>query len=84
MILKLKSSEVALTTASTVSSASVVRVYAAAESVVSLLDTVANGSGVIGTVTMPSGSIAFFEKEPLEQLSASVSVQATSIAYSVS
>lgn len=84
MILKLKSSEIALTTANTVSDASVVRIYALNAAVVSRLDTVANGSGVIGTITMPAGSIAFFEKEPTEQFSANVSVQATSIAYSVS
>lgn len=79
MILKLKSAETNLGTASDVSTASVVRVYNSdtADHVI------VNSNGT--TVTLPGGAITFIDKLPTETLNASnTSVLAVSVAYSTS
>jgi hypothetical protein len=75
MRLKLLSAETTLGTATTVSNATVVRLYNknAGDQVI----TNSNGS----TMTMPTGSIAYIVKDPTETLSASADVLAVSIAY---
>ncbi len=74
---KLLASEIALTTANTVSKASLVRVYAASAAVI----TVANTTGTIGTCTMPAGGVEYFVKQPTDTIAANLSVQAVSVAF---
>lgn len=76
-ITKVKATEIAVTTANTVNDASVVRVYASATAVL----TVANTSGTIGTLTIPTGRVEYIEKKPTDTIAANVSVQATSVAH---
>ena len=76
MKMKVLSAEAAIGSASTVSNASVVRLYNSSP------DTdyqVTNSNGT--SFTMPSGSIAYVIKEPTETLTSNALVLATSIAY---
>jgi hypothetical protein len=80
IILQLKGSQVsANTTATTISNASLVRVYAVANSVI----TVANTSGTIGTFTIPGGFVEIVAKEPTDTLACSPndSLLCTPLAY---
>lgn len=81
MIVKLISAEQGLTTANTINDASVVRIYAVNAAVITRRDSESN---VLGSCTMPAGSISFFEKNPTDTLSSNVSVQACSVAYTIS
>jgi len=74
---KLISSEISLTTANTLGGASLVRVYATANAVITL----ANTGGTIGTCTLPAGTIEYFVKQPTDTLAANVAVLATSVAF---
>ena len=80
IILKLKGSQfTANSTANTVSGASLVRVYATANSVV----TVANTGGTIGTFTIPAGFVEVLAKEPTDTIACSPddSLLCTPLAY---
>jgi hypothetical protein len=80
IILKLRGQQVtANTTATTLSDASLVRVYAAANSVV----TVANTGGTIGTFTIPAGFVEIVAKEPTDTIACSPddSLLCTPLAY---
>jgi hypothetical protein len=74
---KLIGTQLSLTTANTVSTASCVRVYASANAVI----TVANASGTIGTCTVPGGTVEYFIKQPTDTIAANVAVLATSVAF---
>ena len=74
---KLISSEMSLTTANTIGGASLVRIYATANAVITL----ANTGGTIGTCTLPGGTIEYFMKQPADTLAANVAVLATSVAF---
>lgn len=74
---KLIGSEIALTTANTIGGASLVRIYASANSLITL----ANTGGTIGTCTIPGGTIEYFVKQPADTLASNVSVRATSVAF---
>lgn len=77
MKMKILSAEVAIGTASTVSNASVVRLYNSSPDTAYL---VTNSNG--GTFTMPAGSVAYVIKDQIETLISNALVLATSIAYS--
>lgn len=80
IILKLRGVQVtANTTATTLSDASLVRVYAVANSVV----TVANTGGTIGTFTIPAGFVEIVAKEPTDTIACSPndSLMCTPLAY---
>lgn len=79
MGLKLLSEEASLSTASTFNSAVQVRVYATGAAVITIYDT--DGITVLGSCTVPSGAIAYFEKKPTEYIGANVAVLASSVAY---
>ena len=78
MIIKPKSLEMALTTANTVNGASLVRIYASANAVITVAD--ADGANT-GSLTIPSGGIELVEKDPLGTVASDVSVKAVSVAY---
>lgn len=80
IILKVKGSQITANgTANTISGASLVRVYATANSVV----TVANTGGTIGTLTIPGGFVEIISKDPTDTIACSPddSLLCTPIAY---
>lgn len=78
--IKIITSEIALTTANTVSSASVVRVYNNSGGA-ALLTRAANGS-TVGTCTLANGSTEYFLKLPTDTLASNVAVRACAVAFS--
>ena len=78
--IKIISTEIALSTANTVSSASVVRIHN--NSGGSVLITRANGSGTLGTCTLANGDTEYFLKLPTDTLASNVAVRAVSVAFS--
>ncbi len=78
--IKIISTEIALTTANTVSSASIVRVHNNSGGAV--LITRANGSGTLGTCTLSNGGTEYFLKLPTDTLASNVAVRAVSVAFS--
>lgn len=77
--IKLIASEVALSTANTISSASVVRVFNNTAGAV--LITIANTSGPTGTCTLGAGAVEYFIKNPTDTVASNVAVRAVSVAY---
>ena len=80
IILKLKGSQVTANgVGNNISTASLVRVYAVANSVV----TVANTTGTIGTLTIPGGFVEIISKDPADTIACSPddSLLCTPIAY---
>ena len=79
MILRLNSAEIDIGTASSVSDASVVRLYNS-DTAAHLVIIVETGFGF----TMPGGSISFVDKLPTQTLQSDANVKATSVAYNIS
>lgn len=77
MIVKPLSSELSFTAANTVNDAHLVRVYAAADSIV----TIANGEGTIGTFTVPAGTVEFVEKNRTDTIAGSTTLLCTPVSY---
>jgi len=77
--IKLIGSEIALSTANTVSLASLVRVFnnTAGAAVI----TRANTTATIGTCTLGAGSIEYYVKVSTDTIASNVAVRATSIAF---
>lgn len=80
MLVKMLSTEISLSTADNVSSASIVRVYNDSGADV-LITRATAGAVTIGTATAPAGAIMFIEKSPTDTLAAGSAVKATSVAY---
>lgn len=74
MIIKPLNAEAALSTSTTVDSATLVRLYCSAEGVVTNDDTG-------GSFTMPTGSIAFMNKEATETISANGTILVVKVAF---
>lgn len=77
-LVKILGTEIALSTANTVGTASVVRVYNNTANPV--LVTRANGS-TIGTATLAAGEIVYLQKAPADTLAANAAVRAVSVAF---
>ena len=75
--IKVKGTEISVTTANTVGGAALVRVYAPSTSLL----TFANTSGTIGTYTMIAGNEQFFIKETTDTIAANTAVNCVAIAY---
>lgn len=75
---KIKSSEISVTSANTVSDARNVRVFAENKTLLTIRT--ANNE-VIGSITMPAGSIEVIEKNPTDTVSANVAVLAAEVGY---
>lgn len=78
-LVKIIGSEVALTTASAVGSATAVRIYNNSGGAV--LVTRANTGGTIGTVTLASGEVIYVQKQSADTLASNVAVRAVAIAF---
>lgn len=76
---KLLSSEIALSTANTVSLGSIVRCYNNTAAQVTM--TRANTGGTIGTLTLAAGATEFLYKAPLDTLACSGTIRAVSVAF---
>lgn len=77
--IKLIASEIALSTANTVGSASLVRVFNNTAGAVVV--TTANASGTIGTCTVGSNTVEYFIKQPTDTIASNVAVRAVSVAF---
>lgn len=78
--IKLIASEIALSTANTVSLGALVRCYNNTAAQVTV--TRANTGGTIGTVTMAVGEIIYLYKVPTDTLACSGTIRAVSVAFS--
>lgn len=78
-LVKLVGSEIALTTANTVGSASAVRILNNSGGAV--LVTRANTGGTIGTVTLASNEVVYLHKVPADTLASNVAVRAVAVAF---
>lgn len=76
---KLIGSEIALSTANTVGSASLVRLYN--NTAAAVLITRANTGGTIGTVTLASGAVEYYSKVPTDTFASNVAIRAVSVAF---
>ena len=80
-IIKLKGTEMTVGSANTevtVSNNPLLRVYASAESTVTVTD---SSNTVVGTVTLPAGSVTYLEKSPTDTITANTDVLVTPVAY---
>jgi hypothetical protein len=77
--IKIIGSEIALSTANTVGSASLVRVYNNTAGAV--LITRANTAGTIGTCTLGAGGVEYYSKVSSDTLASNVAVRAASVAF---
>ena len=78
-IVKLLGSEIALSTANTVGTASVVRIYNNTAGAV-LITRAASGS-TVGTLTMGAGEIIYLQKASSDTLASNAAVRAVSVAF---
>lgn len=78
-ILKLLGTEAALTSATTLGNAQLVRVYN--DTAGAVLITVAEGGTTTGTVTLKAGEVDFIRKKAAETIAAAAAVKAVSIAF---
>lgn len=78
MIIKVKGSAVDVTTANTVSSAKLVRCFAASAATV----TITNDDGdTLGTFKMPANTVEYVEKETTDKIASSATLSCTPVAY---
>jgi len=77
--IKLIGTEIALSTANTVSLASVVRLYNNTAGTV--LITRANTGGTIGTCTLGVGAVEYFTKIPADTFASNTAIRAAAIAF---
>lgn len=77
--IKLIGTEIALSTANTVGSAAVVRLYNNTAGAV--LITRADGGGTLGTCTLGAGAVEYFTKAPTDTLAANSAIRAAAVAY---
>lgn len=78
-MVKLLGTEIALSTANTVGTASVVRVHNNTAGAV--LITLANTGGTIGTCTLGVGATEYYQKAPADTLAANAAVRAAKVAF---
>lgn len=78
-IIKLLGTEAALSTATTLGGAQLVRVYN--DTAGAVLITVADTNGTTGTATVKAGEIIFIRKKSAETIAAGSAVKAVSIAF---
>ena len=78
-LIKLLGTEAALTTATTLGKAQVVRVYN--DTAGAVLITVADGGTTIGTITVKAGDVVFINKKSAETIAAGAAVKAVAVAY---
>lgn len=78
-IIKIKGTETAVTSATTLNNAQLIRVYASANASITMTDTAANTA--IGSFTIPEGRIEYVEKKPLDTIESDVEVLCTPVSY---
>jgi len=77
-IIKVKGSSANVTTANTVSDSKLVRIYAAANTLITIAD---DTPTTLGTFIMPGGSVEYVEKNPTDTITANSSVSCTPVSY---
>lgn len=79
MIIKVKGETANVTTADTVSDSLLVRIYASANTLITVDDPVANTT--LGSFVMPGGTVEYIEKKTTDTVTANSSVAVTPVAY---
>ena len=79
MIIKVKGESANVTSADTVSDSKLVRIYASANTLITVEDPVANTT--LGTFIMPGGTVEYVEKETTDTISANASISCTPVSY---
>lgn len=77
-IVKIKGTTVAVTAANTVGDAALVRIYAAANT---LVTQTTDADVVVGTIVMSAGEVLVLEKAATDTLTANASISCTPVAY---
>lgn len=77
-VIKVKGSAVSVTTANTVNDSKLVRVYATANTLITITD---DTPTTLGTFIMPGGSVEYVEKNPTDTITANTSVSCTPVSY---
>jgi len=78
-IIKLKGTETGVTSATTLNNAQLIRVYATANSSITITNVVANTA--IGSFTVPGGRVEYVEKSANDTIESDVEVLCTPISY---
>ena len=78
-MVKLMGTEIALSTANTVGTAAVVRLYNNTAGAV--LITLANTGGTIGTCTLGAGAVEYHQKTPTDTLASNAAIRAAKVAF---
>lgn len=76
---KIIGQEIALSTANTVGSASIVRCFNNTAGPV--LITIANGGTTVATVTLASGVTEYLQKQPAQTIASNAAIRAVSVAF---
>lgn len=77
-IIKVKGAAANVTTADTVSDSKLVRIYAAANTLITISD---DTPTTLGTFIMSGGSVEYVEKDPSDTITANSSVSCTPVSY---
>ena len=78
MIIKVKGSAVDVTTASNVSSATLVRCFAASAATVTIAN---SATDTLGTFKMPAGSVEIIEKAATDTIASTATLSCTPVSY---
>ena len=78
-LIKLLGTEAALSTATTLGNAQVVRIYN--DTAGAVLITVKQDSTTIGTITVKAGDVVFIQKKSAETIAAGAAVKAVAVGY---
>lgn len=78
-IIKVKGAGANVTSADTVSDSALIRIYASANTLITVDDPIANTT--LGTFIMPNGSVEYIEKKTTDTVTANASISVTPVAY---
>ena len=76
---KIIGQEIALSTANTVGTASIVRCYNNTAGAV--LITIADGGTTVATVTLGAGAVEYLQKQPAHTIASNAAIRAVSVAF---
>lgn len=81
IVLKLVGQEVSVTTASTVNSSTLFRIYTPSGGSAALITVKDSGGNTIGSMTQPAGFVEIMEKRATDTVEANTAIKCTPVAY---
>jgi hypothetical protein len=78
IVLKLTGEEVSVTTANTVRSSVLFRVFSPSDALITIRDA---SNNIIGSMTQPAGFVEIMEKRATDTVSANTAIKCTPVAY---